>query len=630
MVKEGIDLYPHILISCRSLGGIHIKAIVISLILLSLLLQSGAAQNDNSTSSGPGIGDVYVKNYTADIYLNGTLKESYTYAVESSDKYRMLYRSWKMPLSDQRLDTPYVELLNISAPSETISYEKDWRGQVHILSGNNSVSEIEELAERNEAGCFNPKKFSSGIYRIDYIFGVHLPIECDDEYCHIDLKLTDEHLPYQNVTIAVHDPENLTVKLLPYPAWNITRQGDAWVMTGSSDMNEPLGVEMLLRSDALENMEGRSETLAENRPPSEESFSLAIPAENLNGNSTWDMLVLNFTINTTENLLKSEISALKGSDGTTLWQRSYPNAIAYAFPVKDLNGDGMNDVVIDVVLEGLNFIPYSEVTALNGNNGTEIWSSSSMLAATVAYPLGNNRTDLLVHLFGIDAMNNSFMTRISSIDCINGTELDARIFPGAIAVEYPAGNLTRDNVTDSIIEVCNIEVDPQNVSASKMAIDIVALNGANRRELWNRSFNDSMALAIPTGDVNGDALDDLVVYELRSEGNNSMVSNIAAGEVPLLQNQSLPKLDLNTTGNSFSTEISVLRGMDGKILWQRSYNNSLAMATTVPDLTGDGVRDFIIYKLDESGKEGAGKTEAVKGDDGRLLWNRPSMMFVSS
>lgn len=329
---------------------------------------------------------------------------------------------------------------------------------------------------------------------------------------------------------------------------------------------------------------GISSGIAENQ-----SFSIAIPARNLSGTSAWDLLALTVISNATDDTITSEVSALKGSDGSLLWQKEYPDAFAYTFPVEDINGDGYSDVVVDLALTGMSFIPYSELIVLDGSSGAEIWRRSTILAATIAYPL--NKTGLLVHFFGIDPINKTAVTKISSVLASNGTEIDSRIFQGAIAIEYPAKNLTGNATADSIIAAYNI--DERNSSVST---DISALSSRDRSELWSRAF-DCMAIAIPSEDVTGDGLSDIIVYEIRPNE------------------------------NSTDTSITLLRSTDGSMLWRRYYNGSIGFASAVPDLTCDGIKDLIVHKFSGPGKDAAG-VEALKGDDGSLLWSRPSMILL--
>lgn len=318
-------------------------------------------------------------------------------------------------------------------------------------------------------------------------------------------------------------------------------------------------------------------------------FSIAIPARNLSRGSAWDLLLLNIMSNATDGPIVSEVSAIKGSDGSLMWQKTYPDAIVYAFPVDDLNGDGGSDIVVDMVLAGMSFIPYSKLIVLNGFNGTEIWSKPAILSTTIAYPL--NKTELLVHFFSIDPINKSAVTKISSILARNGSEIDSRTFQGAIAVEYPAKNLTGYKTRDSIMAAYNIDETNSSVTTR-----ISALRNLNRSALWNKTFS-GVAIAIPNDDVTGDGLSDIIVYELHPEE------------------------------NSTNTSIDLLSGANGRMLWIRQLNGSIGITSIVPDLTGDGLKDFIIYKFGGSDKE-ATSVEAVKGDTGLLLWSKPSMIFL--
>lgn len=335
--------------------------------------------------------------------------------------------------------------------------------------------------------------------------------------------------------------------------------------------------------------------------PASIPLSLAFPVADMNGDRAADLLILNISTDQQTNTPNSEISALSGADGSTIWQRDYSNALAFASSAGDLNGDGQNDVMLNVIIGVMDSLPYSNVSALDGSSGMELWSNSHLLAATLAYPArdltGDNATDLVAHLFGIDSLNGSLVTKISLLNGVDGRELSSRIFPGAIALEYPGGNFTDDETQDGLRGVYEIGVDGDNITTAIEAVD-----GADRTELWNMTYA-GLAVALPSQDFTGDGLDDLLTY---------LISNI----------------NTTNTTDTGGIELAMIRGTDGMMLWSRSFGSSLPVAFAGPDLTGDGVRDLIIYSLGDSDEEGGIEVMAVEGDDGVLLWSKSGLIVM--
>jgi hypothetical protein len=338
-------------------------------------------------------------------------------------------------------------------------------------------------------------------------------------------------------------------------------------------------------------------------PDEPQAISLAFPASDLNGDDAADLLVMNISSDAGTGSFESQISALNGADGSLLWQKEYPGSLVFAMTAEDLDGDGLTDIMVDEIVAGGSFIPYSSVSALDGSDGTVIWSRPQILAMTIAYPIqdsnGDNASEFLVHTFGMDGINNTLLTKIARVNGADGTKLDERIFSGSLAIEYPAGNFTSDTVQDSIAAIYQLEGSlagemeeaPLNITATIFE----AIDGRERTALWNGSFSGP-ALAVPVMDLTGDGQDELVVYLLKS-----------------------------AKGGSFYSDIAVLQGSNGGLLWQQSFAGSLAFVTPGPDLTGDGQQDLIVYKL---GEDGVVEVLAVKGDDGRLLWSRGGMVYI--
>jgi len=329
------------------------------------------------------------------------------------------------------------------------------------------------------------------------------------------------------------------------------------------------------------------------QPQANNGISMAFPVINLSRDNAADFLVLNISSDSSNSALRSEISAFSGEDGRVLWEKDFPDALAFATPAGDLNGDGRTDVVVDVILAGTQFIPYSSVTALDGESGEEIWSRPQMLAATLAYPTmdttGDNVTELLAHVFGIDSLNGTVATKIIQIDGASGSDLGSRIFTGAIALEYPGGNLTSDRTTDGLTVAYELNETSQNITTV-----ILATDGSNHETIWKIAL-DGLALAVPIEDLTGDGRDDLVMYLM------------------------------NLTEDGISSEIGVVQGSSGKMLWRTPSGRSLAIAMLGPDLTGDGRKDLIVYRLGESEDS---EVAAIKGDDGTLLWSKKGTVLL--
>lgn len=325
-----------------------------------------------------------------------------------------------------------------------------------------------------------------------------------------------------------------------------------------------------------------------------EVFSLAFLISDINKDNATDLLVMNITENTSTNSFSSQIFALCGMNGSTLWQKNYPDSLAYAFQTGDLNGDGQTDIIVDEVIAGTSFLPYSNVAALDGSNGTQIWSRQQIFAITIAYTLKDNpkenASELMLHIFGIDSLNNTVFTKISRVNAVNGKVLEESLYYGAVAIKYPAGNFTKDIIQDSVAAIYMFNESEQNISTTLEAVD-----SKEHKILWNRTF-ESLAMAIPIQDLTGDGHDELLVYQLE-----------------------------NSSNDTINCRIDVIQGSDGELLWQKFYENSLAYAIVEPDLTGDGNKDLIIYRMDESHNN---ELTAVQGNNGRQLWNKTGLLIM--
>jgi len=204
--------------------------------------------------------DVVVEDYEATFYMNGTLVEDYVYDVKVSNKYRMLYRLWKAPLSIERLNGPSIEFVSASSSEDMVLYLKDYRGSPWIedrfKDDSRIIDTVDSLAYSNEVGFFKLDRLEAGKYYLHYVFKVHPPIEYDEDQCHLNLKLADEHIAYRNVGIVVKNAEYV-FRIFPHPiSLEKTEQEDEILFRGSIGEDELLELEMLLSRDVLGLIDG--------------------------------------------------------------------------------------------------------------------------------------------------------------------------------------------------------------------------------------------------------------------------------------------------------------------------------------------------------------------------------------
>ena len=198
--------------------------------------------------SGPAV----VSSYEAHIFPDGTLAESFTYTFTEGDQYRMLYRSWEVPVSLQPQGSPYIQPVSVTPPPDSVAYVKDRYGIVTILTpgADNPFIEstIDSLAEYNEAGCYYAPRFSVGSYDISYEWKLFPPIEYDSSYKHLNLMLASVHAPYQKVTVVIEDAAYISAVYAHPPSLKVTREGNHYVITGSAAEDELVEVELLMAS----------------------------------------------------------------------------------------------------------------------------------------------------------------------------------------------------------------------------------------------------------------------------------------------------------------------------------------------------------------------------------------------
>ncbi|HUK38874.1 MAG TPA: DUF2207 domain-containing protein, partial [Methanomicrobiales archaeon] len=209
-------------------------------------------------------GNLAVDQYTASISADGTLTEHYTYDVKAPGVYRMLFRTWEVPVAGSALSQPSVEVIGMNVPAGTIGYYRDYQGQVTIygMSTDQDRSVIRSLVQDNEVGFYNPDYFAAGTYRVDYTFRLHPPIEYDTQASHLNLQLADQHVPYHSLLVSV--PSAGLTSVYPYPPFLAAgTAGGTATLSGSAAANEVVGVELVGTRDYTVNWAGFPHSVAD-------------------------------------------------------------------------------------------------------------------------------------------------------------------------------------------------------------------------------------------------------------------------------------------------------------------------------------------------------------------------------
>ncbi|KLK88644.1 hypothetical protein SZ63_06525 [Methanoculleus sediminis] len=204
-------------------------------------------------------GNLDVEQYDAVFYQNGTLIERYTYDVRAAGEYRMLYRYWDAPLTFSAIGRPHIEFVGMTVPPGTIGYVKNDWGEVRPAAGSatpSDVAAIRNLAYDNEVGLYNPGYFAPGTYTVEYRYIVRPPIEYDEEWAHLNLKLVDEHVPFRNLRVTLPFAGQIEEVYTHPPTLEIERTAESVVVTGTAPQDDALNVEMILDPTFMDEVGG--------------------------------------------------------------------------------------------------------------------------------------------------------------------------------------------------------------------------------------------------------------------------------------------------------------------------------------------------------------------------------------
>ncbi|UYZ39621.1 MAG: right-handed parallel beta-helix repeat-containing protein [Candidatus Methanospirare jalkutatii] len=311
----------------------------------------------------------------------------------------------------------------------------------------------------------------------------------------------------------------------------------------------------------------------------------------------------------------SEMRALDGKTGSELWKKDFTGYIGcYYYACGDLNGDGLNDIVVD----GWDWENNKcGVWAIRGYDGHVIWEKHFYGWCYAYYCRcyewydfnGDGLSDVLIG-------NNDYRNDTAEVLVIqgyNGTPLWKKSYSNVSDVD---ADISDDINGDGIPDIC-VFLEKQGIAEVQM------INSKNGLFIWTKTFAEGEDIDIDymgiSADLNGDEKDDIMLVN---------------------------ETEIEKTKHIY--EIITLNGVNGSVLWRNSFTHVIDVEVPEDmcvhlhscvwrcmDLSGDGVTDIILemewyydyHYWDENTSSwveeeySAGKLVLVSGENGSEIWS---------
>lgn len=354
-------------------------------------------------------------------------------------------------------------------------------------------------------------------------------------------------------------------------------------------------------------------------PPPEPAgtFSYPSPGGDLNGDGLADVLVWEMTLPSEHVTLR----ALRGTDGTQLWSLPLDAADAFTYPVGDLTGDGIDDLVV----EALEVIEEREtedcpseddcryeyeatlawqVSLRSGADGRSVWTRRYGGRDSYRYRYEERNLALLYDYSyeqTIESSNWLILALLSGDhngDGANDLVVDGEDLDWHVTQEY--------HRTGAIID----ESAEERVRTATRAQVVSGPDGRLLASLETEKAN-KIGIPWPVGDMVGDKAPDLL-------WDSAVVPDVSYSCRTIVVTSDCPD---SWAGPTF--ELNVLDGRDLERAWRKPVEDAdMAFIRSVDgDVSGDGAEDIWISTrvFDESGGASS-QLRMISGADGRLLW----------
>ena len=311
----------------------------------------------------------------------------------------------------------------------------------------------------------------------------------------------------------------------------------------------------------------------------------------------------------------TEVYLFDGSTGEELWNKSLRNCLAAAYPISDIDDDNVSELLINKWVWEDDEVSFSRIEIVKGIDCSEMWNMSFAGWLVAAYPVsdlnGDNDTELVVNAW------REPVTEIFVYDGQDGSLLWNRsVNEGYLAAAYPVTDFTGDKITEIAINAINFE-NPSTI--------IEVVDGADGSLLWSKTINNSLSAIYPATDLTKDGTTELMITSWffsnnTLSGSEILIVNGVSGSIlwnlstedgiavayPAtdLTHNNVSEIIINVWGQKLeSTEIFIFEGLTHTELFSKTMNNSLAAAYPISDLTGDNVSEVAINELNFEGEK---------------------------
>ena len=331
---------------------------------------------------------------------------------------------------------------------------------------------------------------------------------------------------------------------------------------------------------------------------------------------------------------------IDGSNGFVLTD-NFRNSGTVAGSAGDVNGDGINDVIIGVTRadrdgnnSGASYVVFGsrggfnsplDLSGLDGSDGFVINGINAEnfdgTGGGTGDINGDGIDDLIIRPRGADPNDQGYVVfgskngfspalELSSLDGSNGFAINGINALTRADISGEAGDINGDGIGDLIISASFAAPNGRGSGQSYVVfgskngfspmLELSSLNGTNGFAINGISSGDRARAVSGTQDINGDGIDDVIVRTFEADPRDAGQNYVVFG---------------SKNGFSSTLELSSLDGKNGFAINDINGSDYVGMGTSAGDINGDGIDDLIIGAsgADPNGSTNAGQSYVVFG-----------------